>query len=48
MAKICWATNYNPRVRYEKLAAFFLEQGLTQEQRFFEKEAEAVKNLYPG
>ena len=48
MAKICWATDYNPHVRYERLAAFFKEQGLPQEQQFFEKEAEAVRRLYPS
>lgn len=48
MAKICWATDYNPRARYERLAAFFKEQGLTQEQQFFEREVEAVKGLYPN
>lgn len=48
MAKICWATAYNPRLRYEKLAAFCQEQGLTQEQRFFEEEAKAVQGLYPS
>lgn len=47
MAKICWATDYNPRVRYERLAAFCLEQGLTLEQQFFKEGAAAVKNLYP-
>jgi archaemetzincin len=47
MAKICWATDYNPRARYERLAAFYREQGLTTEQQMFEKRAEAVKNLYP-
>lgn len=48
MAKICWATDYNPRVRYRKLAAFVRAQGLATEGQFFEKEAEAVKELYPG
>lgn len=47
MAKICWATDYNPRSRYEKLAAFCQAQGLTREQQFFEEEAKAVKGLYP-
>jgi len=47
MAKICLATNYNPRARYERLAAFCRGQGLTREQQLFEKGAEAVKNLYP-
>jgi hypothetical protein len=47
MAKICLATAYNPRARYERLAAFCREQDLTREQQLFEKEAEAVKNLYP-
>jgi archaemetzincin len=48
MAKICWATGYSPRSRYERLAAFCLEQGLIEAQQFFEKEAEAIKGLYPG
>lgn len=48
MAKICWATDYNPRLRYERLATFFKEQGFTEEQQFFEKGAEALKELYPG
>jgi len=47
-AKICWATAYNPRVRYERLAAFCREHGLTQEEQFFQQEAEAVRELYPS
>jgi archaemetzincin len=47
MAKICWATDYNPRVRYERLAAFCREHGLTQEREFFERAAKTLEGLYP-
>lgn len=47
MAKICWATACNPRVRYERLAAFCREHGLTQERRFFEQSAKTLAGLYP-
>jgi hypothetical protein len=42
MAKLCWATNADPRTRYKKLAAFWREQRLPQVAEFFEKAAAAV------
>jgi hypothetical protein len=43
MAKICWATDYDPLRRYENLAAFCQAHGLGAEQRFFTK---ALKRLH--
>jgi archaemetzincin len=42
MAKVCWAMSYDPRERYQKLAAFCREQGWNEEQQFFEKSAQLV------
>ncbi|HSF41462.1 MAG TPA: archaemetzincin [Thermoanaerobaculia bacterium] len=42
MAKLCWATDADPRARYKKLAAFWRGQGLVPIAEFFEKAAEAV------
>lgn len=45
MAKICWAMNYDPAERYEKLAKFWREQNLPEEAQTFTKRAEAVRKL---
>lgn len=42
MAKICWATDYDPRDRYEKLLEFCRAQGLKDEERFFEAAINAL------
>lgn len=46
LAKICWAMNYDPAERYEKLAKFWREQNSPQEAEMFTKKAEAVKRLF--
>ena len=45
MAKICWATNTNPRERFAKLARFCADHSLEYEKRYFEAAAEAVKKI---
>ena len=47
MAKLCWASKYPPRVRYEKLAVFAQDQGLTTEAVSFARAAEALVSVYP-
>lgn len=42
MAKICWATHYDPLERYQRLATFAKDQGLTIEASFFQKVSEAL------
>jgi archaemetzincin len=44
MAKICWATNANPRERYTKLAAFTKAHGLIDDERFFQTAIKALDN----
>ena len=46
LAKICWAMNYDPADRYEKLAKFWREQSSPEEAQMFTKKAEAVKKLF--
>lgn len=46
LAKICWAMNYDPAERYEKLAKFWGEQNLPEEAQIFTNKAEAVKKLF--
>ncbi|HSU83511.1 MAG TPA: hypothetical protein VLR69_13895, partial [Thermoanaerobaculia bacterium] len=35
MAKICWATGYDPRRRFERMADFFARQGMGSARDFF-------------
>ncbi|HEY4596413.1 MAG TPA: hypothetical protein VIJ02_08445, partial [Thermoanaerobaculia bacterium] len=35
MAKICWATGYDPRRRFERIADFFARQGMGSARSFF-------------
>ena len=42
MAKVCYATGYDPRKRYEQLADFCRANGFTAEQKFFEAELKAL------
>ncbi len=44
MAKVCWATQTDPRARFEKLAEFCQAQGLMSEQKFFEDSIKALKD----
>lgn len=46
MAKICWAMDYAPAARYEKLAKFWAQQGWREEENLFTKKREAVKNIF--
>lgn len=41
-AKVCWATNTDPRERYARLAEFCASHGLTEEQRHLEDCARAL------
>jgi archaemetzincin len=43
MAKLCWAAGADPRERYARLAAFFAENGMPYEQRFFEDSSRALQ-----
>jgi len=43
LAKVLWATGADPVGRYKKLAAFCAEQGLKEEQQFFEKSLEVLQ-----
>ncbi len=43
MAKVCWGSGKAPRKRYLALADFCKRQGLTQEQEFFIRSAEALR-----
>lgn len=42
MAKVCHATGYDPRRRYERLAQFCRARGFTAEQHFFEASLRAL------
>jgi len=42
MAKVCYATGYDPRKRYEQLADFCRANGFEAEQKFFEAELRAL------
>jgi archaemetzincin len=43
MAKLCWAAGADPRERYARLAAFFADNDLPYERRFFEDSARALE-----
>ena len=43
MAKLCWAAGADPRERYARLAAFFADNGLPYEQRFFDDSSRALQ-----
>jgi archaemetzincin len=45
MAKISWAANYDPRVRYERLTNFCRKYRLVSEQRIFDSKHRAVRSL---
>jgi archaemetzincin len=45
MAKICWATNTDPRQRYARLAEFCAANGLETERRFFEDSIRALDKI---
>lgn len=45
MAKISWGMNYEPQIRYERLAEFFKQNNLKNESEFFLKEAKAVSDI---
>ena len=53
LAKVLWATNNDAEKRFEKLIDFCKDNGLENEQRFYEKslkqlqQAEKIKNLNP-
>jgi archaemetzincin len=42
LAKLCWATRTDPRVRFERLAAFSKAHGLKREQQFYENSLSAI------
>jgi archaemetzincin len=42
MAKICWATGYDPRRRFERLADFFARQGMSSANAFFVRRRDAL------
>jgi archaemetzincin len=47
MAKICWAMGYDPRQRFERLAAFFARQGLAAPRLSFERPLAALNASAP-
>jgi archaemetzincin len=42
LAKLCWATGVDPAARFERLAVFCRDNGLTEEQAFFEKSLRVI------
>lgn len=44
-AKICWAMNYAPELRYQRLAEFCQQQGLTPEQKYFASALKTIQRL---
>jgi archaemetzincin len=48
MAKICWATRYDPRRRFERLADFFARQGLSSASVLFARRRDALAVDKPG
>ncbi len=42
LAKLCWATNSNPREHFERLAEFCKTHGFTKEREFYEKSLRAI------
>jgi archaemetzincin len=45
LAKICWATNYDPKQRFMNLSKFCSSYGLISEQKFFEESLNALRGL---
>jgi archaemetzincin len=48
MAKICWATGYDPRRRFERLADFFARQGMSSAHALFIRRHDALALDKPG
>jgi archaemetzincin len=48
MAKICWATGYDPRRRFERLADFFARQGMSSAHALFIRRRDALALDKPG
>ncbi|HEY2289567.1 MAG TPA: archaemetzincin [Thermoanaerobaculia bacterium] len=42
MAKICWATGYDPRRRFERIAGFFARQGMSSARDLFLRRRDAL------
>jgi archaemetzincin len=43
MAKVCWASGYDPETRFARLAEFCRERGLDRERLFYERSLEALR-----